>query len=95
MLELLAGEVVRLTEHEQLSRETVRRRLREKQIKPPGRRRCGVSPRSTPSSSHDLKRGLPMAAGEPPALPEDPYCQVPPVAVQAVVSCSTVTGVPS
>jgi transposase len=33
-LELLAGEVVRLTEHEQLSRETVRRRLHEKDIKP-------------------------------------------------------------
>src|SRR5713101_6714903 len=33
-LELLAGEVVRLTEHEQLSRETVRRRLHEKAIKP-------------------------------------------------------------
>jgi transposase len=33
-LELLAGEVVRLTTHEQLSRETVRRRLQEKALKP-------------------------------------------------------------
>lgn len=33
-LELLAGELVRLTAHEDLSRETVRRRLREKALKP-------------------------------------------------------------
>src|SRR5712691_5207055 len=33
-LELLAGELVRLTEHRQLSDETVRRRLHEKDIKP-------------------------------------------------------------
>jgi len=33
-LELLAGEVVRLTEHTELSRETVRRRLHEKALKP-------------------------------------------------------------
>jgi transposase len=33
-LELLAGEMVRLTEHESLSTETVRRRLHEKEIKP-------------------------------------------------------------
>jgi transposase len=33
-LELLAGEVVRLTEHDQVSRETVRRRLHEKALKP-------------------------------------------------------------
>ena len=33
-LELLAGELVRLTEHEQLSRETVRRRLAENDLKP-------------------------------------------------------------
>ena len=33
-LELLAGEVVRLTEHESLSRETVRRRLLENRLKP-------------------------------------------------------------
>ncbi len=33
-LELLAGELVRLTEHQQLSDETVRRRLHEKDIKP-------------------------------------------------------------
>jgi transposase len=33
-IELLAGEMVRLTEHESLSRETVRRRLAENEIKP-------------------------------------------------------------
>jgi transposase len=33
-LELLAGELVRLTDHESLSRETVRRRLAEKVLKP-------------------------------------------------------------
>jgi transposase len=33
-LELLAGEVVRLTEHDQVSRETVRRRLHENALKP-------------------------------------------------------------
>jgi transposase len=33
-LELLAGEMVKLTEHRELSRETVRRRLAENQLKP-------------------------------------------------------------
>jgi hypothetical protein len=33
-LELLAGAMVKLTEHEDLSRETVRRRLAENDIKP-------------------------------------------------------------
>src|SRR5712691_12494813 len=33
-LELLAGELVRLTEHDNISRETVRRRLAENEIKP-------------------------------------------------------------
>jgi transposase len=33
-LELLAGELVRLTQHEHLSRETVRRRLNENELKP-------------------------------------------------------------
>ena len=33
-LELLAGELVRLTEHEHLARETVRRRLNENELKP-------------------------------------------------------------
>jgi transposase len=33
-LELLAGEIVRLTQHESLSRETVRRRLAENALKP-------------------------------------------------------------
>jgi hypothetical protein len=33
-LELLAGELVRLTEHETISRETVRRRLAENDLRP-------------------------------------------------------------
>ena len=33
-LELLAGELVRLTDHESLSRETIRRRLKENELKP-------------------------------------------------------------
>src|SRR6202020_872340 len=33
-LELLAGELVRLTEHDEISRETVRRRLTENELKP-------------------------------------------------------------
>ena len=33
-LELLAGELIKLTEHEDLSRETVRRRLAENHLKP-------------------------------------------------------------
>jgi len=33
-LELLAGEMVKLTDHDQLSRETIRRRLRENDLKP-------------------------------------------------------------
>ena len=42
-MELLAGERVRLTEHERLSRETVRRRLAENEIKP-WRRKMGCVP---------------------------------------------------
>ena len=42
-LELLAGELVRLTQHEHLSRETVRRRLAENEIKP-WRRKMGCVP---------------------------------------------------
>ena len=42
-IELLAGEMVRLTEHERLSRETVRRRLAENEIKP-WRRKMGCVP---------------------------------------------------
>src|SRR5205085_2047351 len=33
-IELLAGEMVRLTEHDSVSRETVRRRLAENELKP-------------------------------------------------------------
>ena len=48
-LELLAGEMVKLTAHEGLSRETVRRRLAENDLKSSrGARRCGAFPKSTP-----------------------------------------------
>src|ERR1700680_884644 len=49
-LELLAGELVRLTEHTSISRETVRRRLTENDLKP-WRRTCGAFRRSTPNTS--------------------------------------------
>ena len=49
-LELLAGELVSLTEHASVSRETVRRRLAENHLKP-GARTCGVFRRSTASMS--------------------------------------------
>ena len=49
-LDLLAGEMVKLTAHESLSRETVRRRLADADLKP-WRRRCGASRRSTPTTS--------------------------------------------
>ena len=45
-LQLLAGEMVKLTDHEELSRETVRRRLEENELKP-WLRTCGVSRRWT------------------------------------------------
>jgi transposase len=41
-LELLAGELVRLTAHEHLSRETVRRRLQEKALKPWQKKMCCI-----------------------------------------------------
>jgi transposase len=49
-LELLADELVRLTEHDDISRETVRRRLAENSSSP-GARTCGAFRRSTASSS--------------------------------------------
>ena len=50
-LELLAGEIVRLTQHESLSRETVRRRLWPRTRSSPGGRRCGAFRRSMASTS--------------------------------------------
>ena len=44
-LELLAGEMVKLTGHDGLSRETVRRRLAENELSR-GAKTCGASPRS-------------------------------------------------
>ena len=42
-LDLLAGAMIRLTEHQGLSRETVRRRLAEDDLKPWRRMTCGAS----------------------------------------------------
>src|SRR5262252_6702354 len=50
-LELLADELVRLTAHDDISRETVRRRLAEKTSSSPGARTCGAFRRSTASST--------------------------------------------
>src|SRR5215217_2538651 len=49
-LELLAGEMVKLTDHESLSHETVRRR-RPKTTSSPGARTCGASPGSMANMS--------------------------------------------
>ena len=49
-LELLSGELVRLTAHESVSRETVRRRLAENDLSH-GARTCGAFRRSTPTTS--------------------------------------------
>lgn len=50
-MQLLADRMVELTEHEKLSRETVRRRLRENELKPSGKNGCGVFQWSMPSLS--------------------------------------------
>jgi len=49
-VELLAGELVRLTEHDSVSRETVRRRWAENDLKP-WRKDMWCIPRSTASTS--------------------------------------------
>ena len=49
-LELLAGEMIKLTDHDELSRETVRRRLLI-MTSSRGARTCGAFPRSTPNTS--------------------------------------------
>ena len=60
-LELLADEMVKLTAHESLSRETVRRRLADNDLKPPGRRRVR---RPHGGRARSLCRGArPAAAG--------------------------------
>ena len=46
-MELLAGEIVRLTEHEAVSRETVRRRLSENELKP-WQKKMGCVPTAGP-----------------------------------------------
>jgi transposase len=48
-LELLAGRLIQLTCHKRLSRETVRRRLAEKELKPWQKKMC-ASRRSTPNT---------------------------------------------
>src|SRR5215211_8339834 len=69
-LELLAGEIVRLTEHESLSRETVRRRLSENALKP-WREEMGCIPQVDGEFVARMEDVLDLYA-EPP----DPKCPV-------------------
>ena len=56
--------MVKLTDHDSLSRETVRRRW-PRTISSPGRRTCGASPRSTPSTSPAWRMSLDLYAEQP------------------------------
>ena len=68
-LELLAGEIVRLTEHEEISRETVRRRLAENELKP-WRRDMWCIPKVDAEFVARMEDVLDLYAEEPP--PERP-----------------------
>jgi transposase len=63
-MELWAGERVRLTEHERLSRETVRRRLAENEIKP-WRRKMGCVPEIKGEYVARMEDVLDLYAGAP------------------------------
>jgi hypothetical protein len=63
-MELWAGERVRLTEHERLSRETVRRRLAENEIKP-WRRKMGCVPEIKGEYVARMEDGLDLYAEAP------------------------------
>jgi len=67
-LELLAGEFVRLTEHESLSRETVRRRLSENELKP-WQKRMWCIPKVTPSFVAHMEDVLDLYGEEDPTDP--------------------------
>ena len=67
-LELLAGEMVRLTEHESISRHTIGRRLKEKKLKP-WQKRMWCIPKVTPAFVACMEDVLDLYAEEAPAAP--------------------------
>lgn len=67
-LELLAGEFVRLSDHESLSRETVRRRLSENKLKP-WQKRMWCIPKVTPNFVAHMEDVLDLYAEEEPLEP--------------------------
>ena len=67
-LELLAGEMVRLTEHESISRATIGRRLKENELKP-WQKRMWCIPKVTPSFVACMEDVLDLYAEQ---APEDP-----------------------
>jgi hypothetical protein len=60
------GEMVKLTEHEELSRETVRRRLAENDLKP-WRKDMWCIPKVDAERMEDVKRCSAMCAFSPPS----------------------------
>jgi len=70
-LQLLADEMVRLTMHDSVSDETIRRRLGELQLKP-WQERCGASRRSTRNSSPAWRTCLRSTPSRP--TNADPSC---------------------
>jgi transposase len=67
-LELLAGRMVRLTEHESICRETVRRRLKENELKP-WQKRMWCIPNVTPAFVACMEEVLDLYAEETPEAP--------------------------
>jgi len=67
-LELLAGRMVRLTEHESICRETVRRRLKENELKP-WQKRMWCIPNVTPAFVACMEDVLDLYAEETPEAP--------------------------
>ena len=67
-LELLAGRMVRLTEHESICRETIRRRLKENELKP-WQRRMWCIPSVTPAFVACMEDVLDLYAEETPEAP--------------------------
>ena len=67
-LELLAGEMVRLTEHESISRHTIGRRLKENKLKP-WQKRMWCIPKVTPSFVACMEDVLDLYAEKDPEVP--------------------------
>ena len=67
-LELLAGELIRRTERESVSRETIRRRLAENDLKPWRRKMWCISPAVAPHPrAAELRAAPPRTGPHPPA----------------------------